>query len=84
MVNIGVAPGFLVGFGGGLDGWFPDLVEQLGTTFVRLPYAVSPPCAAVIARSGTLRRPTMAFVVRPGTQLAGYIPEGEAIVCKGY
>lgn len=41
------------------------LHSRIGRTFVRLYYAVSPPFAGVIARSGILRRAAMMIVVRP-------------------
>jgi hypothetical protein len=41
------------------------LHNQVGRAFVRLYYTLSPPVAAVIARSETLRRAAMTCVVRP-------------------
>jgi hypothetical protein len=45
------------------------LRSRIGTAFVNLYYAVSPPIAAVIARSNVLRRAAMASVVRPAASL---------------
>lgn len=45
------------------------LRTRLGGAFVRLYYAVSPPIAALIARSVLLRRVAMALIIRPAIQV---------------
>jgi hypothetical protein len=50
------------------------LRSRIGTVFVGLYYAVSPPIAAVIARSAALRRAAMACVVRPSASLVHVFP----------
>ena len=44
------------------------LRSRIGRSFVRLYYAVSPPIAAVIARSRVLRCIAMAMLVQPATR----------------
>ena len=50
------------------------LRSRFGLAFVRLYYTVSPPVAAVIARSAVLRRAAMAIVVKPAAWLVRVIP----------
>lgn len=45
------------------------LRTRIGRAFVRFYYAVSPPIAALIARSSALRRAAMTFIVRPAVRL---------------
>jgi hypothetical protein len=45
------------------------LRSRIGAAFVRLYYAVSPPIAAVIARSVSLKRLAMVMVVKPATRV---------------
>lgn len=45
------------------------LHNRVGKAFVRLYYAMSPPLAAVIARSVFLRRAAMGLIVRPAVQI---------------
>lgn len=54
-----------------LSGFRDDVLLQnrLGRAFVRLYYAVSPPIAAIIARSASLRRLAMVMVVNPASRL---------------
>lgn len=47
------------------------LRSRLGRIFVDLYYWISPPLAAVIARSVSLRRATMTLIVRPAARLLG-------------
>lgn len=47
------------------------LQSRIGRTLVRLYYAVSPPVAAVIARSALLRVAATRFVVTPATVIVG-------------
>jgi hypothetical protein len=49
----------------------------IGRAFIRLYNAVSPPIAAVIARSGALRRAAMVLIVRPAVRLVRVPLKGE-------
>lgn len=63
------------------DPWAPEVTvlstfrddrlsrSRLGRAFIQFYYAVSPPLAAVIARSDTLRRAALGLVVRPLARL---------------
>lgn len=47
-------------------------VSGIRRAFIRLYYAVSPPIAAVIARSNALRRAAMVLIVRPAVRLVRF------------
>ncbi len=53
------------------------LRSQIGRWFVRLYCAVSPPIAAVIARSTSLQRVAMTLVVKPATRVVARFRERE-------
>jgi hypothetical protein len=51
------------------------LRSRVGRTFVRFYYVVSPPIAAVVARSALLRRSAMLLVIRPAVCLVKRVPK---------
>ncbi len=54
----------------------------IGRAFIRMYYAMSPPIAAVIARSGALRCAAMVLIVTPAVQLVRSRFNSEKWTCK--